>query len=76
MLAFPETPSATSVRDMESCEMPMRSLFLALTAAALLTTIGCAPEVGSERWCEKMGETPKGDWSTNDATAYAKHCVF
>ena len=56
--------------------MRMRSLVLSLLVAALFTTLGCAPEVGSEAWCEKMKETPKGDWSTNDATAYAKHCVF
>ena len=36
----------------------------------------CAPEVGSEKWCEDIADTPKGDWSTNDAKAFAKHCVF
>ena len=52
----------------------------ALSTAVLLLLIaslsGCAPEVGSRKWCEKMEDTPKGDWSTNDATAYAKHCVL
>ena len=51
----------------------------AISIALLLMAIGlaaCAPEVGSEKWCEKMAETPKGDWSTNDATAFAKHCVI
>lgn len=42
--------------------------------AALLA--GCSPEVGSEAWCEDMDQTPKGDWTANDATDYAKHCVF
>ena len=23
--------------------------------------MGCSPEVGSEKWCEKMKEKPKGD---------------
>ncbi len=41
-----------------------------------LLALGCAPEVGSDAWCEKMKEKPKGDWSTNDATAYTKHCLF
>jgi hypothetical protein len=36
----------------------------------------CSPEVGSKEWCEKMKEKPKGDWSTNEAADFAKHCVF
>ena len=38
--------------------------------------VGCAPAVGSDEWCKDMEEKPKGDWSTNEATDYAKHCVF
>ncbi len=40
------------------------------------TTVGCAPEVGSDAWCERMKEAPKGDWSANDAGSYAKHCLL
>ncbi len=36
----------------------------------------CAPEVGTQAWCEDMGDTPAGDWTANDAKAYAKHCVL
>lgn len=36
----------------------------------------CEPEVGSDKWCEKMADTPKGDWSANDAKAFAEHCIF
>ncbi|MFM7273822.1 MAG: DUF3012 domain-containing protein [Gammaproteobacteria bacterium] len=36
----------------------------------------CAPEVGSKRWCEKLRDTPKGDWSLNEAADYAKHCIL
>jgi hypothetical protein len=46
---------------------------------ALLLVIfatGCAPEVGSEAWCKKMEEKPKGDWSANEAGDYAKHCIL
>ena len=46
--------------------------FLALVA--LIS--GCAPEVGSERWCQKMEDTPKGEWTMNDAGEFAKHCLF
>jgi len=36
----------------------------------------CAPGVGSERWCKKMEEKPKGDWTANEAKDYAKNCIF
>ncbi len=36
----------------------------------------CSPEVGSEAWCKKMDEKPKGDWTANEATDYAKSCIF
>lgn len=37
---------------------------------------GCAPEVGSEKWCAVMKEKPKGDWTANEAADFAKHCLF
>lgn len=45
-------------------------LFVCFTVSA------CAPEVGSKKWCEAMKEKPKGDWTANEATDYAKHCIF
>lgn len=45
-------------------------LFIASILAA------CAPEVGSDAWCKKMVDTPKGDWSTNDAKAFAENCIL
>ncbi|WP_420427672.1 DUF3012 domain-containing protein [Algiphilus sp.] len=36
----------------------------------------CSPEVGSKAWCQDMDEEPKGDWSANEATAYARNCIF
>ena len=42
----------------------------------LFVLTGCAAEVGSDAWCEAMTEKPKGDWSLNEATDYAKHCVL
>ena len=48
---------------------------LILGAAVLLLT-ACAPEVGSERWCTAMDAKAKGDWTANEATAYAKSCVL
>ena len=54
-----------------------RSRTRALAALAIACGLaGCAPEVGSDAWCKDMDATPKGDWSTNDAASYAKHCVL
>lgn len=50
---------------------------LALVALlALLCLAGCAPEVGSERWCSRMKETPARDWSLAEAGDFARHCVL
>ena len=42
----------------------------------LIVLAGCAPEVGSERWCEAMRDKPRGDWSTNEALDYTRYCIF
>lgn len=50
-----------------------------LAAVSLLLFLGvasCAPEVGSEKWCEQMKEKPKGDWTANEAKDFLKHCIF
>jgi hypothetical protein len=47
--------------------------FLALSVVAIAA---CQPEVGSQAWCESMDETPKGDWTANEAADYARHCLF
>ena len=48
-------------------------LSLTLTLPALNA---CSPEVGSDKWCQNMEAKPKGDWTANEATDYAKHCLF
>lgn len=52
----------------------MKKLAIALSCIALVTA--CAPEVGSKEWCDQLKEKPKGDWTANEATDYAKHCLF
>lgn len=37
---------------------------------------GCAPEVGSPRWCEVMRDKPRGDWTANEALEYARSCLL
>ena len=55
----------------------LRRIVASFVALALVTLLaGCEPEVGSDRWCEKMVDTPKNDWSINDARAFAEHCIF
>lgn len=49
---------------------------IVLCSIFFLFAIGCAPKVGSEAWCAKMKEKPKGEWSANEAADYAKHCLF
>ncbi len=36
----------------------------------------CAPEVGSDKWCSMIKEKPKADLTANEATDFAKHCIF
>ena len=42
-----------------------------LTSLLTQTLTGCAPEVGSEKWCSNLEENPKGGWSLNEATDVA-----
>ena len=51
----------------------LKVLALAVLAVALAA---CAPEPGSEAWCEKMKDKPKGDWTANEATEFAKSCLL
>ena len=42
----------------------------------VLVLTACAPQVGSDAWCEDMAEKSKGDWTANEAAEFAKSCVF
>lgn len=41
-----------------------------------LSMAACSPEVGSEEWCNQLKEKPKGDWTANEASDFAKHCIL
>ena len=43
---------------------------------ALISLSACSPEPGTKAWCENMKETPKADWSANEAGTFTKHCVL
>ena len=49
---------------------------LSLVLLTVFLTTACAPEVGSEDWCNQLKEKPKGDWTTTEAKDYTKHCIF
>jgi hypothetical protein len=54
------------------------SKFLMTVIVLLLVLLfsGCSPEPGSKQWCEKMEDKAKGDWTGNEATTFAKHCIM
>ncbi|PLX84556.1 MAG: DUF3012 domain-containing protein [Desulfuromonas sp.] len=55
--------------------LPQTLTFIA--AFCLLSFLaGCAPEVGSDEWCQDMKEKPKKDWTASEAAAYTKSCIF
>lgn len=55
---------------------PRDHVLAAVLVLGSVAIAACAPEVGSEAWCERMDETPKGDWTANQAADYARHCLF
>lgn len=55
----------------------MKKVIMILFIALIVSMqAACAPEVGSDAWCEDMAEKPKGDWTANEAAEFAKSCVF
>lgn len=48
----------------------------AALAAVLVLLVACSPEIGSAEWCEEMRNKPKGDWTANEATDFAEHCLL
>jgi hypothetical protein len=52
----------------------MNTKFLFMLSAALLLS-ACAP-VGSDAWCDNMGEKRKGDWTGDETSNYTKYCVL
>jgi len=54
----------------------MTRKFSYLMASAALALAACEPDVGSDAWCKKMEDKPKGDWTANEAGDYLKHCVI
>lgn len=43
---------------------------------ASLLLVACSPKVGSDEWCAAMKAKSAGDWTSNEAADFAKHCIF
>jgi len=58
----------------------MKNILKAFTLVAgfslALSMTACAPEVGSKEWCEELKKNPQGDWTVDEVTGYAKHCLL
>ena len=58
-------------------EVIMRKVSVATAMLLLFSSLSaCAPEVGSDAWCEDMADKPRGDWSTNEVREFAKSCIL
>ena len=57
--------------------MPIKKIAAAaILLLAFAPLAACSPEVGSKEWCDELKQKPKGDWSANEATDFAKHCIL
>jgi hypothetical protein len=54
----------------------LRAGLIAGFLVPLMLSAACSPEVGSKEWCEAMKKKPKGDWTANEATDFAKNCIL
>ncbi len=54
----------------------IKTLTVVIGLGFVVAISGCAPEVGSDKWCASLKEKPKGDWTSNELGDFAKHCVF
>lgn len=55
----------------------MNKIISVAVAAVFFTLLSaCSPEVGSEQWCSDIKQKPKGDWTANEASEFAKNCIL
>jgi hypothetical protein len=46
-----------------------------LLVALVSMTVSCA-QVGSKRWCSKLKEKPKNEWTFQETKSYTANCFF
>ena len=54
--------------------MKFRYQVLAVSFAVALAS--CSAEPGSQQWCEEKKEEPKSQWTLDDASTFASHCLI
>jgi hypothetical protein len=52
----------------------MKIQFAGLIVVGLL--LSACERVGSDAWCEKLGERPKGEWTGDEKKQHTKYCVL
>ena len=52
----------------------MRNFVLVVLLTGLFA--GCAPEIGSEEWCQALKDKNKADWAGREMKDFTKHCLF
>jgi len=52
----------------------IRTIYISFFSVLLLSA--CAPKVGSDEWCANLKKNPTGDWTIEETTNYAKHCLL
>ena len=53
----------------------MKSFTFAVIVS-LFCLAGCAPEVGSKKWCEQLDDKDKGEWTVDEVRDYARYCLL
>ena len=52
-------------------------MILRVTALLILSlALGACDRVGSEAWCQKLKERPKGEWTVEEKKQHTKYCVL
>jgi len=54
----------------------LKTAIITIGLALTVSLTGCAPEVGSEKWCAALKDKPKADWSANEAADFTKNCIL
>ncbi|TDJ22874.1 MAG: DUF3012 domain-containing protein [Gammaproteobacteria bacterium] len=44
-------------------------------AGALLYATSCAPELGSDEWCNHLMDKPRQEWTAAEVKGVARHCI-
>lgn len=51
----------------------MKHLILLVAASLVLTA---CEKIGSDAWCDKMGDKPKDSWTIEETKQYGQYCVL